>query len=79
MLCDVFENVRKMCLLYYGLDAVHYNTLSDFTVFACLKQTKQRLDLLMTPVHLLFLENIMINIKKKIIKRWCVGGEPSTC
>ena len=38
LLADVFENFRKMCMEYYGLDAFHYYTLPGFTLDACLKK-----------------------------------------
>ena len=54
LLADDFENFRKMDMEYYGLDALHYYTLLGFTLDACQKKTKQSLNLLMSPEHLLF-------------------------
>ena len=54
LLADVFENFRKMGMEYYGLDALHYYTLTGFTLDAYLKKSKQSLKLLMSPEHLLF-------------------------
>ena len=39
LLTDVFENFRKLGMEYYGLDALHYYTLSGFTLDACLKKS----------------------------------------
>ena len=54
LLANVFENLRKMDMEYYGLDALHYYTLTGFTLDACLKKTKRSLKLLISPEHLLF-------------------------
>ena len=44
ILCDVFENFRKLCLDYYGLDACHYMSLPAFAWDAMLKMTGVSLD-----------------------------------
>ena len=46
LLADVFENFRKKCLKYYKLDPCHYYTAPGLAWDACLKLTKQELQLL---------------------------------
>ena len=46
LLADVFENFRKTCLKYYKLDPCHYYTAPGLAWDACLKMTKQELQLL---------------------------------
>ena len=46
MLADVFENFRSTCLKHYNLDPAHYYTSPGLTLDACLKETKQELELL---------------------------------
>ena len=46
LLADVFENFRKTCLKYYKLDPSHYYTAPGLAWDACLKLTKQELQLL---------------------------------
>ena len=46
LLADVFENFRKTCLKYYELDPCHYYTAPGLAWDACLKLTKQELQLL---------------------------------
>ena len=46
LLADVFENFRKTCLKYYKLDPCHYYTAPGLAWDACLKVTKQELQLL---------------------------------
>ena len=45
-MADVFENFRKTCLEYYKLDPCHYYTVPGLSWDACLKETKQELQLL---------------------------------
>ena len=45
LLTDVFENLRDMCLSYYGLDPVYYYTLPNFAFDAMLKLTGIEIDL----------------------------------
>ena len=45
LLSDVFENFRKTCLKYYKLDPCHYYTAPGLAWDACLKLTKQELQL----------------------------------
>ena len=46
LLADVFENFRKTCLKHYNLDPAHYFTSPGLAWDACLKTTKQELQLL---------------------------------
>ena len=46
LLADVFENFRKKCLEYYGLDPAHYDTGPGLSWNAALKMTKINLELL---------------------------------
>ena len=46
LLADVFENFRKTSLEYYKLDPCHYYTVPGLSWDACLKLTKQELQLL---------------------------------
>ena len=46
LLADVFENFRKKCLKYYGLDPAHYYTVPGLSWDAALKMTKVNLELL---------------------------------
>ena len=46
LLADVFENFRKTSLKYYKLDPCHYYTVPGLAWDACLKVTKQELQLL---------------------------------
>ena len=46
LLADVFENLRKKCLEYYGLDPAHYYTALGLFWDAALKMTKVNLELL---------------------------------
>ena len=46
LLADVFENFRKTCLKHYKLDPCHYYTAPGLAWDACLKETKQELELL---------------------------------
>ena len=46
LLADVFENVRATCLKHYNLDPAHYYTSPGLAWDACLKETKQELQLL---------------------------------
>ena len=46
LLADVFENFRKTCLKHYKLDPCHYCTAPSLAWDACLKETKEKLQLL---------------------------------
>ena len=44
ILCDVFQNFRKLCLDYYGLDCCHYMSLPGFSWDAMLKMTNVNIE-----------------------------------
>lgn len=46
LLADVFENFKKTCLQYYGLDPCHYFTSPGLSWDAMLKMTKVELELM---------------------------------
>ena len=46
LLADVFENFRKTCLQHYKLNPCHYYTAPGLAWDACLKETKEKLQLL---------------------------------
>ncbi|CAH3182390.1 unnamed protein product, partial [Porites lobata] len=46
LLSDVFENFRKTCLKHYKLDPAHYYTSPGLAWDACLKETRQELQLI---------------------------------
>ena len=46
LLADVFENFRKTCLKHYKLDPCHYYTAPGLAWDACVKETRQELQLL---------------------------------
>ena len=56
LLADVFENFRKVCQEHYELDPCWYYTAPGLAWDACLKLTKQKLELLSDPDMLLFVE-----------------------
>ena len=46
LLADVFENFRKTCMEYYGLDPCHYFSAPGLSWDACLKMTDIKLELI---------------------------------
>ena len=56
LLADVFENFRRMCLKYYGLDPAHYISSPGLAWDACLKMTKIELELISDIDQYLFVE-----------------------
>ena len=56
LLADVFENFRKTCLEYYGLDPCHYFSAPGLSWDALLKMTGIELELLSDPNMYLFIE-----------------------
>ena len=56
LLADVFENFRKTCLKYYGLDPAHYISSPGLAWDACLKMTKIELELISDIDQYLFVE-----------------------
>ena len=59
LLTDVFENFRKTCLTYYGLDPLHYVTSPGLAWDAMLKMTKINLELITDVDMQLFIEKGM--------------------
>ena len=66
LLADVFENFRKKCLKNYELDPCHYYTAPGLSWDACLKETKQELQLLTDAVCVLFLVKLRWPKKRSI-------------
>ena len=56
LLADVFQNFRKTCLTYYGLDPPHYLSSPGLAWDAMLKMTKINLDLITDIDMQLFIE-----------------------
>ena len=59
ILADVFQNFRKICLAYYGLDPCHYISSPGLSWDAMLKMTKVNLDLISDVDMQLFIEKGM--------------------
>ena len=59
LLADVFENFRKTCLTYYGLDPPHYVSSPGLAWDAMLRMTKINLDLITDIDIQLFIEKGM--------------------
>ena len=59
LLADVFQNFRKTCLTYYGLDPPHYVSSPGLARDAMLKMTKINLDLITDIDMQLFIEKGM--------------------
>ena len=59
LLADVFENFRKTCLTYYGLDPPHYVSSPGLAWDAMLRMTKMNLDLITDIDMQLFIEKGM--------------------
>ena len=57
LLADVFENFRSTCLKHYNLDPAQYYTSPGLAWDACLKETKQELQLLHDYDMLMMFEN----------------------
>ena len=56
LLADIYENFRDLCLTYYKLDLVHYFGTPGIAWDACLKLSKQELELITDPDMYLFVE-----------------------
>ena len=70
LLADVFENFRKTCLKYYKLDPCHYYTAPGLAWDACLKLTKQELQLLTDYDMLMMFEKGIRGVISHISKRY---------
>ena len=70
LLADVFENFRKTCLKYYKLDPCHYYTAPGLAWDACLKLTKQELQLLTNYDMLMMFEKGIRGGMSHISKRY---------
>ena len=56
LFADIFENFRKTCLKHYQLDPCHYYSSPGLAWDACLKETKQKVELLSDYDMLMFFE-----------------------
>ena len=70
LLADVFENFRKTCLKHYKLDPCHYYTAPGLAWDACLKETKQNLELLKDYDMLMMFERVIRGGITHISKRY---------
>ena len=59
LLCDVFEQFRKVCVEQYGSDPCHYYTSPGLEWSACLKKSRVCLELLSDIVQINFVERGM--------------------
>ena len=57
LLCDIFENFRDLCMLYYGLDPCHYFSLPGFGFDAMLKMTGVEIESMTDIDMYTFIEN----------------------
>ena len=69
-MADVFENFRKSCLKHYKLDPCHSYTAPGLAWDACLKETKQKLELLTDYDMLMMFEKGIRGEKTHISKRY---------
>ena len=70
LLADVFEKFRKTCLKHYKLDPCHYYTAPGLAWDACLKLTKQELQLLTDYDKLMMFEQGIRGGMSHISKRY---------
>ena len=77
LLADVFENFRKMSLETYGLDPIHYYSLSGLSWDAMFKYTGVELELITDPdMHLMVGKSMRGNIST-ICHRHATSNHPS--
>ena len=70
LLADVFENFRSTCFHHYNLDPAHYFTSPGLAWDACLKETKQELQLLLEYDMLMMFERGIRGEISHISKRY---------
>ena len=70
LLADVFENFRRTCLKHYKFDPCHYYTAPGLAWDACLKETKQDLELLKDYDMLMMFEQGLRGGMSHISKRY---------
>jgi len=78
LLADVFENFREIAHEHYGLDPAMYLTMPSFSWDACLKLTKQKLELIRDPETHLFFENNIRGGISVISHRYARANVPGT-
>jgi len=76
LLADIFEAFREMSLNYYELDPMHYYSGPGKSWNACLKMTKQPLDLFTDPDKYLFSEKGMRGCVSMISNRHAEANNP---
>lgn len=74
LLCDVFQNVRELCMLNYELDPAHYLTLPSLKFDVMLKFTRIELELLTDHDMYLFIEKgirggILSSVKRHAVEK----------
>ena len=74
LLAHVFENFRKTCLKHYKLDPCHYYTAPGLAWDACLKETKQNLQLLRDYDMLMMFEQGIRGGISHISKRYALAN-----
>ena len=74
LLADVFENFRKTCRKHYKLDPCHYYTAPGLSWDACLKETKQNLQLLKDYDMLMMFEQEIRGGISHISKRYATAN-----
>ena len=73
LLANVFEAFREVCLKNYGLDPAHFYTAPGLAWKACLKKTKNTLELLLDPD--MFERGIRGGITQSV-HRWAKANNP---
>uniref|UniRef100_A0ABD2WXG3 DNA-directed DNA polymerase n=1 Tax=Trichogramma kaykai TaxID=54128 RepID=A0ABD2WXG3_9HYME len=76
LLSDIFENFRKSCMEYYGLDPSHYYTTPGFTWSAMLKHTGVKLELLSDIDMVLFIEKAIRGGLCQVSNRFARANNP---
>ena len=76
LLADVFENFRKMCVDYYGLDCLHFYTSPGLAWNAALKMTKVCLELITNPDMYLFFETAVRGGVSMISTKYSKANNP---